>query len=57
MRPCRPGDIALCTHGHEFVDLRASFGTARSIDSVTGWKEFDTRQEVQDMIAVARAIA
>lgn len=58
MRPCRPGDIALLapTGTNLWIYERALEQREISIASQAG-KSFYTRQEVQDMIAVARAIA
>ena len=58
MRPCRPGDIALLapTGTNLWIYERALEQRELSIASQAG-KSFYTRQEVQDMIAVARAIA
>ena len=58
MRPCRPGDIALLapTGTSLWIYERALEQHEISIASQAG-KSFYTRQEVQDMIAVARAIA
>jgi exodeoxyribonuclease-5 len=58
MRPCRAGDIALLapTGTSLWIYERALEQREISIASQAG-KSFYTRQEVQDMIAVARAIA
>jgi ATP-dependent exoDNAse (exonuclease V) beta subunit len=58
MRPCRAGDIALLapTGTNLWIYERALEQREISIASQAG-KSFYTRQEVQDMIAVARAIA
>ena len=58
MRPCRAGDIALLapTGTSLWIYERALERREISIASQAG-KSFYTRQEVQDMIAVARAIA
>ena len=58
MRPCRAGDIALLapTGTNLWIYERALEQGDISIASQAG-KSFYTRQEVQDMIAVARAIA
>jgi ATP-dependent exoDNAse (exonuclease V) beta subunit len=58
MRPCRAGDIALLapTGTNLWIYERALERREVSIASQAG-KSFYTRQEVQDMIAVARAIA
>jgi ATP-dependent exoDNAse (exonuclease V) beta subunit len=58
MRPCRAGDIALLapTGTNLWIYERALEQHEISIASQAG-KSFYTRQEVQDMIAVARAIA
>jgi ATP-dependent exoDNAse (exonuclease V) beta subunit len=57
-RPCRPGDIALLapTGTSLWIYERELERREISIASQAG-KSFYTRQEVQDMIAVARAIA
>jgi exodeoxyribonuclease-5 len=58
IRPCRAGDIALLapTGTNLWIYERALEQREISIASQAG-KSFYTRQEVQDMIAVARAIA
>jgi ATP-dependent exoDNAse (exonuclease V) beta subunit len=58
MRPCRAGDIALlaATGTKLWIYERALENHEISIASQAG-KSFYTRQEVQDLIAVARAIA
>ena len=58
MRPCRAGDIALLapTGTNLWIYERALEQREISIASQAG-KSFYTRQEVQDMIAVARALA
>jgi|GEM_PF-197182 len=58
MRPCRPGDIALLapTGTSLWIYERALEQREISIASQAG-KSFYTRQEVQDLIAVTRAIA
>jgi ATP-dependent exoDNAse (exonuclease V) beta subunit len=58
MRPCRAGDIALLapTGTNLWIYERALEQREILIASQAG-KSFYTRQEVQDMIAVARAIA